>query len=81
VHLSAFPGFVVWALVHLAFLSGWGNRFTTVLKWTRAFIGRGRPERNFSVAHTGGDLSLPAEARAVIEPAPFPLARELGVQS
>ena len=57
--LSGFPGWVVWAFVHLAFLTGFGNRLTTLLKWTRSFIGRGRPEREFSVMHTGGDLSLP----------------------
>jgi NADH dehydrogenase len=73
VHLSAFPGFVVWALIHLTFLTGWGNRFTTMLKWTRSFVGRGRPEREFSVAHTGGDLSLPDKVRAMVEPNPFPI--------
>jgi NADH dehydrogenase len=80
IRLSAFPGFVVWALIHLTFLTGWGNRLTTVLKWTRSFIGRGRPERWFSVAHTGGDLSLPKEVRAVVEPNPFPAARQQGAR-
>ena len=73
--LSGLPGWVVWAFVHLAFLTGFGNRLTTLLKWTRSFIGRGRPEREFSVMHTGGDLSLPAEVRAAVQPNPFPVAR------
>jgi NADH:ubiquinone reductase (H+-translocating) len=72
VRLSGFPGWVVWAVVHLAFLTGWGNRFTTLLKWCRSFIGRGRPEREFSVSHTGGDLSAPAKVRSIIEPNPLP---------
>jgi NADH dehydrogenase len=75
VRLSGFPGWVVWAVVHLTFLTGFGNRLTTLLKWTRSFIGSGRPEREFSVRHTGGDLSLPPEVLAVVEPNPLPLFR------
>ena len=59
IHLSGFPGWVVWMFVHLAFLTGFGNRLTTMLRWLRSMIGRGRAEREFSTAHTGGDLSLP----------------------
>jgi NADH dehydrogenase len=70
--LSGFPGWVVWAFVHLTFLTGFGNRLTTLLKWTRSFIGRGRPEREFSVMHTGGDLSTPMEVRSIIQPNPLP---------
>ena len=33
--LSGFPGWVIWAFVHLAFLTGFGNRLSTLLKWTR----------------------------------------------
>ena len=73
VHLSGFPGWVVWAFVHLAFLTGFGNRLSTVLRWTRSNVGRGRPEREFSVRHTGGDLSAPEAVRAVIQPNPLPV--------
>jgi NADH:ubiquinone reductase (H+-translocating) len=76
IHLSGFPGWVVWAFVHLAFLTGFGNRLTTVLKWTRSNIGRGRPEREFSVSHTGGDLSTPEKVRAIIQPIPLPVLGE-----
>jgi NADH dehydrogenase len=78
VRLSGLPGFVVWAGVHLTFLTGFGNRLTALLKWSRSFIGRGRAEREFSVRHTGGDLSLPEEVRAVVEPNPFPVWRPQG---
>ncbi len=73
VRLSGFPGWVVWAFVHLTFLTGFGNRLSTLLKWTRSFIGRGRAEREFSVMHTGGDLSLPEEVRAAVQPNPLPV--------
>ncbi|MGP0032797.1 MAG: NAD(P)/FAD-dependent oxidoreductase [Acidimicrobiales bacterium] len=76
IHLSGFPGWVVWMFVHLAFLTGFGNRFTTLLRWLRSMIGRGRAERDFSTAHTGGDLSLPESARRVIEPTLFPMVND-----
>jgi len=72
--LSGFPGWVVWFFVHLAFLSGFGRRFSTMARWLRSMIGRGRAERTFSTAHTGGDLSLPDEVRAIVQPDLFPNA-------
>ncbi len=75
--LSGFPGWVVWGFVHLTFLTGFGNRVTTLLTWTRSFIGRGRAEREFSVMHTGGDLSLPADVRAIVQPKPLPVSSQL----
>ena len=75
VRLSGFPGWVVWAFVHLTFLTGWGNRSTTLLKWTRSFIRRGRPEREFSVMHVGGDLSTSAAVRSLVQPSPLPAYR------
>jgi NADH dehydrogenase len=74
VRLSGFPGWVVWFFVHLAFLTGIGNRLTTMLRWLRSMIGRGRAERVASTAHTGGDLSLPESVRAVVQPNPYPNA-------
>jgi len=71
---SGFPGWVIWFFVHLAFLTGFGDRITTMLRWLRSMIGRGRAEREFSVARTGGDLSLPEKVRAVVQPNPFPNA-------
>ncbi len=72
--VSGFPGWLVWFFVHLAFLTGFGNRATTMLRWLRSMLGRGRAEREFSTAHTGGDLSLPPEVRDVVQPVLFPNA-------
>ncbi len=44
IHLSGFPGWVVWMFVHLAFLTGFGNRLSTVMRWLR-FDDRPRPSR------------------------------------
>ena len=73
IRLSGFAGWLVWMFVHLAFLTGFGNRLTTMLKWLRSMIGRGRAEREFSTAHTGGDLSLPESVRRRVEPTLFPV--------
>jgi NADH:quinone reductase (non-electrogenic) len=70
--LSGFAGWIVWFFVHLAFLTGVGNRLSTMLRWLRSMIGRGRAERAVSTAHTGGDLSLPDSVRAIVEPVLYP---------
>jgi NADH:quinone reductase (non-electrogenic) len=72
IQLSGAPAWVVWMFVHLAFLNGFGNRFTTLLRWLRWLGGRNRVERTFSVGHTGGDLSAPDAVRDQILPNPFP---------
>ncbi len=74
--LSGFPGWVVWMFVHLAFLNGWGHRSATMLRWLRSMVGRARPERVFSVGHTGGDLSLPDEVKAKVMPKAFPVLED-----
>ena len=72
IRLSGVPAWFVWMFVHLAFLNGFGSRFTTMRRWVTSMIGRARPERVFSVAHTGGDLSTPEPIRTVIQPNPLP---------
>jgi NADH dehydrogenase len=74
--LSGFPGWVVWMFVHLSFLNGFGSRFTTLWRWGTSMVGRARPERVFSVGHTGGDLSLPDDVKAKVMPKPFPVLEE-----
>jgi NADH dehydrogenase len=71
--LSGFAGFLVWMFVHLTFLNGFGNRFGALWRWGRAMAGRARPERVFSMGHTGGDLSLPEEVRRRVMPSAFPV--------
>ena len=74
--LSGFPGFIVWMFVHLAFLNGFGSRFMALWRWGVAMIGHARPERVFSVGHTGGDLSLPDDVKAKVMPKPFPVLED-----
>jgi NADH dehydrogenase len=77
VRLSGFPGWAVWLFIHLAFLNGFGQRLSTLWRWSTSMIGRSRPERFFSYGHTGGDLSLPEEIRRRIMPSPFPVLEAL----
>jgi NADH dehydrogenase len=41
-------GWLTWALVHLTFLTGFANRFSTMLHWARTFLGRSRSQIAFS---------------------------------
>jgi hypothetical protein len=77
IRLHGFPGWVVWFFVHIGFLNGFGNRFSTMIRWLRAMVGHSRPERVFSVGHTGGDLSLPDDVMAKVMPKPFPVAEDV----
>jgi NADH:quinone reductase (non-electrogenic) len=45
VRVSGWLGWIMWMFVHLAFLTGFKNRFKTVISWTLSFVGGGRTER------------------------------------
>ena len=38
----------MWLVVHLAYLTGFKNRFAAVANWTVAFLGRGRRQRTIT---------------------------------
>ena len=38
-------GWLIWLVVHLAFMTGFKNRVAAVANWAVAFIGRGRRQR------------------------------------
>jgi len=46
--LSGFVGWLIWLVVHLAFLTGFKNRFAALANWATAFIGRGRRQRTIT---------------------------------
>jgi NADH dehydrogenase len=47
-------GFLSWLFVHVAFLTGFRNRFGALVSWSWAFIGRSRDQRTFTVEEIGG---------------------------
>ena len=61
IRVSGFLGWLMWLCVHLAFLTGFKNRFITVLQWGIAFISGARTERTLTMQQ--------AVARVAIEEA------------
>jgi NADH dehydrogenase len=47
--IAGFGAWVMWLCVHLAFLTGFKNRFITVLQWGLAFLGNARAERTLTM--------------------------------
>jgi NADH:quinone reductase (non-electrogenic) len=45
IRIAGFIGWMMWLVVHLAFMTGFKNRFAAVVNWAIAFIGRGRRQR------------------------------------
>ena len=55
VRFSGLPAFLVWAVVHLFYLVGWGNRVGTVTRWMWSLLARNRREQVISVASLASD--------------------------
>jgi NADH dehydrogenase len=58
IRVSGFLGWLMWLFVHLAFMTGFRNRFTTILGWTLSFIGRGRSERTLTTQQVIGRVAI-----------------------
>jgi len=58
IRLSGFLGWIVWLFVHLVFLTGFKNRFATVLRWAVAFTGGDRPERTITMQQIIGRVAI-----------------------
>jgi len=61
IRVAGFLGWLMWLFVHLAFMTGFKNRFTTVIQWGLAFVGNARAERTLTLQQ--------AVARVAIEEA------------
>ncbi len=53
VRVSGFLGWLMWLVVHLTFMTGFKNRFSTVISWLLSFVGRGRRQRAITVEKIG----------------------------
>jgi NADH dehydrogenase len=74
-HLGGFIGWVGWLFIHIAFLTGFRNRFGAILTWWVAFTRDVRRERTFTTHEVGLVADVysihPAGAPgAVVLPAP-----------
>jgi len=65
VRVAGLPGWLMWLVVHLAFLTGFKNRVAAVANWAISFIGRGRRQRTITAqqvfARTRASAEEPAE--------------------
>jgi NADH:ubiquinone reductase (H+-translocating) len=57
-HLSGFLGWVFWLFIHIAFLTGYRNRFGAIMTWWVAFTIDTRRERAFTAHEVGHIRSL-----------------------
>jgi NADH dehydrogenase len=55
---SGFIAWLLWLVVHLAFVVGFKSRVTTVLHWAVSFLGRGRSQRVGTQQQVYGRLAL-----------------------
>ena len=46
--VAGLVAWLIWLVVHLAFLTGFKNRFAAVVSWAVAFLGRGRRQRTIT---------------------------------
>jgi NADH dehydrogenase len=58
VRIGGFPAFLIWGLIHLAYLVGWGNRFEAVSRWLWTILARNRRERLISMSSLAGDEAV-----------------------
>jgi NADH dehydrogenase len=64
---GGFPGWCVWLFIHIAFLTGYRNRFGAILSWWYAFTRDLRRERTFTVNDLSGETRVygyPGDPRA-----------------
>jgi NADH dehydrogenase len=68
VRLSGLPGWIVWLVLHLAFLTGFRNRVGAVLTWAAAFARDARRERTFTIGQIGSLRALPTASSGTQRP-------------
>jgi len=68
IKVTGLLAWVLWLFVHLAFLTGFKNRVTTVFHWAVSFIGRGRAERTITMQQFLARRSLSARVPGPARP-------------
>jgi NADH dehydrogenase len=56
IKVGGFIGWMMWAFVHLTFLTGFKNRGIALLKWLSAFVGKSRDERTITMQQASGRI-------------------------
>ena len=58
IRVAGFLGWLMWLFVHLTFMTGFRNRFTTILGWTFSFLGRERSQRTLTFQQVVGRVAI-----------------------
>jgi NADH dehydrogenase len=66
--ISGYLGWLMWLVVHITFMTGFKNRFTTFVHWWLSFAGRSRTERALTAERIRAEH--PAVSAGVAEPTP-----------
>jgi NADH dehydrogenase len=74
IELSGFAGWLMWAFVHLTFLTGFKNRWIALSKWLTAFVGSARDERTITIQQAAARVIA---ERAGIRPGEEDLSRQV----
>jgi NADH dehydrogenase len=74
IELSGFAGWLMWAFVHLTFLTGFKNRWIALSKWLTAFVGSARDERTITMQQAAARVIA---ERAGIRPGEEDLSRQV----
>jgi NADH:quinone reductase (non-electrogenic) len=64
VKVAGFPAFLIWGVVHLAYLIGWGSRVEALSRWAWALVARNRRERLISAVSIVPEETAEAELEA-----------------
>lgn len=74
VKVGGFIGWLMWACVHLVFLTGFKNRFIALFKWVSSFVGKARDERTITMQQASARVIAMA---AAVKPGEEDLSRLL----
>src|SRR5271167_1718914 len=78
IKVGGFIGWLMWAFVHLTFLTGFKNRWIALFKWLGAFVGDSRDERTITIHEASARMIA---MRAGVKPGEEDLSRLVDEQS
>lgn len=61
IRVGGFIGWVMWAFIHLTFLTGFKNRFIAAIRWVLSFLGSARTERALGWDRTRAAFASPEQ--------------------
>ena len=76
IRVAGFVGWLMWAFIHLTFLTGFKNRFLAAIRWVLSFLGRSRTERALGWDRTRAAFASPESGQSRVRAAPHQLASD-----